>query len=291
MASWLEVVVTFAGTMLVLALVAQSLEDVVKFTFAIKGWTRLKALRGLVRESARTASLGPGDGDAIMQQVVERLHNLAQNGVRGGSLRLDVLEKNQLMELVKSVDATKVPALKAITVAEVAQKRLADVAGEIEKWFDLSLKPVEERYRRRMRLGALGSALIVVLAVNADAFGIIKRARNDPGFRAVVAQQSAALWSADSAVRALEGSGAADSVVARARAKRAALGSAVVASDTVKFLGYTDKWKFDATWLVGVLVTTLLVGLGAPFWHDILEAVFGLKRKVVAATGGGAKGP
>lgn len=283
MASWLEVLLTFAGTMLVLALVAQSLEDVVKFTFAIKGWTRLKALRGLVRESARTASLGAGDGDAIMKQVVDRLHNLAQNGVRGGSLRLDVLEKSQLMELVKSVDPQHVPALKALTAPDVVKQRLADVAGEIDKWFDLSLKPVEERYRRRMRLGALGSALLVVLAVNADAFTIVKRARTDPEFRTVVARQAAALWTADSTVRALEGSGAADSAVAQARARRTTLASAIVQSDTVRFLGYPSTWTFDGSWLLGVLLTTLLVGLGAPFWHDVLEAVFGLKKRVVGA--------
>ncbi len=287
MASWLEVGLTFAGTMLVLSLAAQSLEDVVKFSFAIKGWTRLKALRGLVRESARTASLGAGDGDAIMAQVVDRLHNLAQNGVRGGSLRLDVLEKSHLMELVKSVDPQHVPALKALTPPDVAKQRLADVASEIDKWFDLSLKPVEERYRRRMRLGALGSALLVVLAVNADALGIIRRARTDPRFRAAVAAQAGALWTADSTVRALEAAGAAgaDSGLAAARARRDTLAMAVVRGDTLQLLGYPPKWRFSAPWLFGVLLTTLLVGLGAPFWHDVLEAVFGLKRRVVGGAG------
>ncbi len=67
MASLLETALTFVATMLLLALAAQSLQDVTKFAFAIKAWTRLTAVRRLVQESATAASAGSPE-----QAVAER---------------------------------------------------------------------------------------------------------------------------------------------------------------------------------------------------------------------------
>src|SRR4029434_3598581 len=62
-------------------------------------------------------------------------------------------------------------------------KQLSDRAIE---WFDLSMAPVEERYRRRMRGWGVLTSAIVVLGLNADALTILQQARMDPEFRARV---------------------------------------------------------------------------------------------------------
>ena len=303
MTSLLEVLLTFAATMLVLALAAQSLQDIVKFTFALKGRTKLTAMRRLVRESAIVAGLEEEDGDDIATQVVARLSNLSQRGVRKKNVRLDVLDKPQLMELVRAVDPQQVRALKPLVV-EVGKQRLADVACEVEKWFELALNPVNERYRRRMRLGAIASAAVVVLAVNADAFGVLQRARTDPRFRAAAQRQATAYWTADSAARVLEDSarklgtaaGAGlDSAVRVAAARRQVLALAVVQqTDSSLVLGYPKGFQPDWHWGLGILIATLLVSLGAPFWHDLLESVLGLKNRIrlqaAGTTGGGGSG-
>lgn len=42
-----------------------------------------------------------------------------------------------------------------------------------------------------------------------------------------------------------------------------------------------QRWG-DIRWWIGIIASTLLVSLGAPFWHDLLETVFGLKNRIRA---------
>lgn len=293
MGSLLEIIATLVGTVLVLALAAQALQEMVKHTFAIKGWTRFQAVERLVVESARQAGLGTTDGKNIMEQVAERLRGLSQNGLRPGTVRLDVLDQQQLSQLIRSVDPARVCALKPLG-QEDGRRRLGDVADETVKWFDLSLAPVADRYRRRMQLGALASALVVVLAVNADAIRLAGAVRTDPSVRSRMAAAAQASWTADSALRVLEDSALAlarDSATAAAaaslgpaiqvaRTRRDSLLTATLTGDQSAFLGYPADWQFGWTWLIGIVFSTLLVSLGAPFWHDVLEAVFGLKHRM-----------
>ena len=61
MASLLEVVIAFVAVMLVLALAAQSLQEVIKIMFAVKSQTAVRALRGLVLEAAKASKLDPAE--------------------------------------------------------------------------------------------------------------------------------------------------------------------------------------------------------------------------------------
>ena len=42
-----------------------------------------------------------------------------------------------------------------------------------------------------------------------------------------------------------------------------------------------QRWG-DIMWWIGIVLSTLLVSLGAPFWHDLLESLFGLKNRIQA---------
>ena len=44
--------------------------------------------------------------------------------------------------------------------------------------------------------------------------------------------------------------------------------------------GTAFVWAFLLRLIMAWLPTALLVWLGAPFWHDVLEALFGVKRLV-----------
>jgi hypothetical protein len=296
----LEIILSVVGTMLVLALAAQAIQEAIKHIFAIKGWTRFTAIKRLVIEATRIARLGTTDGEDIVAQIVERLRNLSQNGVRHSAVRLDVLDAKQLGDLIESVDPARVCAL-APAGDDKGRERLKEVAIEARKWFDLALQPVTERYRRRMQLGALASGLVIVLAVNADAFTLVRQARKDPEFRARMVAVAGASWSADSALRVLQDSAvalAADTATApqvgslapriqSARARRDSLLSTALRSDSLTFLGYPKGFRPTWPWGFGIVLSTLLVSLGAPFWHDVLETVFGLKNRVRLGTVGG----
>src|SRR6267378_1719662 len=193
MASLLEVVIAFVAVMLVLALAAQSLQEVIKIMVAVKSQTAVRALRGLVLEAAKASKLLESDGDAIFKTVVERLQGLGQNGVRKTALRLDTLSAEKLASLIETSTPVAGSSLEP-TVGAKSDDRLKDVAKKVIDWFPLAWDPVDDRYRRRMRGYAILSAAIVVIGFNADAFAVLKRAREDPAYRAAVGRHQVVDW-------------------------------------------------------------------------------------------------
>ena len=299
MTSLLEVLITFVSVMLILALIAQSVQEIIKVIFAIKAVTARHALERLVSETATAEGLLCGDGRQIADAIVKRLSNLGQNGVRRSALRLDTLSAPLLSELIRTLEPEAVASLKGLS-ADAAKAKLALLAERATRWFPLAMDPVDDRYRRRMRVLALVSATLVVVGLNADAFDIIEKARHDPAFRARV--QLAALHADSLAQRAraeattiaaAESASRQDTTVAgglaplkpRPRpvqdsARDAFL--AVMTSDSNLFGGTRLPEGHRVQWFIGIFASILLVSLGAPFWHDALEALFGIKNRIQA---------
>ncbi len=300
MASLLEVIITFVGAMMVLALAAQSLQEVVKSSVAIKSGARLTAVKRLIMESTLAAALQKEDGEDIIKRVIERLGNLGQPGVLKRNLRLDVVDADKLKQMIASVEPSAVRGLQGGDTAH-GRAQLAKVADQAAQWFELSVNPVSNRHERRMKLGAILAGAVIVLAVNADAFWIMDHARNDPAFRSAVATRVDSLSADARIVQALDDTLARDttasdslheSLTARrdsAVARRNARALAAVSGGGL-FPGYTG-WTFNWKWLLGILISVLLVGLGAPFWHDLLSSVMGIKQRVQARAKEAEKGP
>ncbi len=294
MVSLLQVVVTFVGVMLVLAMVAQSLQEAVKSTGALKSGLRFKAVRALIIESAIAEGLTDKDAEDIVQALIDRLASLGQPAVRRKkSLRLDVIDANKLEQLVSELPPDKVGSLKTVAEKAERKKKMEAIGGRAKNWFDLSVAPVTDRHARRMKVAALITGGLVVLAVNADAFWIIEHARTDADFRANVATQVDSLNAHEDIVTALQDSIDADStgsdslfnVLSAQRdsvAGRSVAGfQAALAAASGLFPGYRG-WSFKFRWLLGILISTLLVGMGAPFWNDLLGSLMGVKDRVQA---------
>jgi hypothetical protein len=299
MTSLLEVLITFVSAMLILALVAQSVQEVIKVIFAIKAATARRALEGLLAEAAQAEGLLRGDGTQVVDAIVKRLSNLGQNGVRPGALRLDTLNAPLLGELICSLEPEAVASLKGLS-GDMAVKKLEKLAGRAMRWFPLAMDPVDERYRRRMRALSLLSAAIVVVSLKADAFGIIEKARHDPAFRARIQLMALQADSLDQRRRAEAVTiAAADSVAhqdttgagataAKPRPQPVADSAhaaflALLKPDSEPLFGGT--WPLPGhrlSWFIGIAASVLLVSLGAPFWHDALETLFGVKNRIRA---------
>ena len=286
MTSLLEVAVTLVGVMLVLALAAQSVQEVVKASFALKGRTCLQALDRLVTEAARSQNQTKTDAEEIVRAVRRRLSALGQGGVRQSAVRLDAISAAQLGELIQLVSPDDVTSLRALD-REKACERLGKIAERAVKWFPLAMSPVDDRYRRRMRGLAVLSSAIVVLGANANAFDLVQRARRDPEFRARVATITTRLDTlqrrADSMSKAPVDSGR-PSVAPAVRAIRDSAGTlALQALRDDALISGPRGWQLASyTWWAGIILSIALVSLGAPFWHDTLEAMFGLKSRIRA---------
>jgi hypothetical protein len=289
MLSLLETLLTFVGVMLVLALAAQSLQEVVKAMFALKGQAALRGLRGLIYEAVRSTGMNQS-GDDLLKSVVRRLQGLGQNGVRRTALRLDALTASQLSDLILHVDPREVPDLRTSN-PDAGRAALELIAKRATAWFPLAMDPVADRYRRRMRGVALATAAAVVLALNADALTIFRQAQTNDQFRQQVSSVTKQLTGLQAQVRDL-GDRCLTTEAVSSDSACAPLGPALdslnqaaltAAADTAFLAGITGPRRpRDPNWWAGILLSTLLVSLGAPFWHDLLETMFGVKNRVRA---------
>jgi hypothetical protein len=168
------------------------------------------------------------------------------------------------------------------------------IAERATAWFPLAMEPVADRYRRRMRGVALATAAAVVLALNADALTIFRQAQTNDEFRQQVSAATEQLTGLQEEVREFgdrclkaspEGAASSDTACAALAPALDSLNrSAVQVAAHTGFLdGITGPRRpRDPEWWMGILLSTLLVSLGAPFWHDLLETMFGVKNRVRA---------
>ena len=296
-----EILLTFVGAMLILSLVSQSLLEAAKAAFPLESFTRSGSVRRLLRESATANELDAVAGDEIYDAVARRLRGLGQNGVRG--VRLDSINAEDLRDLVKSLKDRRLVCLNGCSDPEA---RLAAIGESVEKWFALAMNPVSERYRRRMRGANVAAATLIVALLNVDAIALMERARSDPEFRQAVLEQVSQADTLFTRARLLEAE--ADSLVgilrlavgdpnvppptsdagARVDSLRSELADITERLDHVAdgtaglFQPGAARDPTSGRWWAGLAVSVLLISLGAPFWHDLLGSLFGVKNRIDA---------
>ena len=292
MMTMLEALLTFIGAILLLSLVSQSLLEAVKTALPIHAMTRMASARALIEEAARSQHLTTADGQAIYRAVAERLRGLGQSGWVG--VRLDRLGPKDLAGLIQSIRPDAVPGLKN---CENGGTRLEEVATQASTWFAIAMDPVAERYSRRMRVANIVAAVVVVFSLNVDAIALLERARTDPEFSSGVMARlqtvdsllvrTEALRSTVNDSLAAEGAGTpmtTESVeAARAQLDTASARLQAVAAGSIGLfdVGAPRRYR-DADWWLGILLSVFLVSLGAPFWHDLLGSLLGLKQRIQA---------
>jgi hypothetical protein len=145
-----------------------------------------------------------------------------------------------------------------------------------------------------MRAVSLAASAAIVLALNADALTIFRQAQEDDEFRQRVSAATEGLTGLQQQVRDVgdsclkaspAGAATADSACAALAPALDSLNRSALraAADTAFLAGVTGSRRpSDPKWWVGIILSTLLVSLGAPFWHDALETMFGVKNRVRA---------
>lgn len=301
MTALLELLVAYIGVILVLALASQSLLEAAKTMFPLEGFTRMGSARMLLEEAARASGLPAAAGRDIYAAVARRLSGLGQKGWVG--VRLDALSREQLVELVGSLGPAQVPTLQDFPDAKAALDQVARRAGS---WYDLAMEPVADRYLRRMRVANIAGAAVVVLFFNVDGLALMQRLRTDAGTRSELVRYAGTLDSLRVAQAGLRErlvqdtagqpptSAAADSIQTGLDSIQAQVGRLVQQATGIFDPGAPRRWTAP-DWQLGILLSILLVSLGAPFWNDLLGTVFGLKKQMegkaeLARTGGRGSG-
>jgi len=163
--------------------------------------------------------------------------------------------------------------------------RLRERVDAIESWYDTVMQGFEERYARHMRTWAFILSLIVAVVLNADLAQIYKRMATDKVSQDLVVAQVQAFQQQQQQQQAAMGKEQTlqemteqlNDELDNALANYPALG--------LEPLDWPDWWADTtagekAKSAIGWLLMAFLLSLGAPFWHDTLESLFGLKNMI-----------
>jgi len=177
--------------------------------------------------------------------------------------------------------------------------------SEVETWYDTVMQSFEERYTRGMKTWAIVISFLVVAYLNANVFVIYKSVATNDALRAQLVQRGEDLTKkkneigqANKEPAAQQSSAAQPTVeeidkeieaVHKQIGDYSSLGFQPMTWQDVKNRLNPTRWtKIDQSWfdrrkedfktLFGWLVMTLLLSVGAPFWQDTLESLFGVKN-------------
>jgi len=186
-----------------------------------------------------------------------------------------------LVEVGKSIQALPDGDLKTSLTALLvgAEGDLTKLREGIERWFNDSMDAVQGWYRRKAQLITLGIALIVTVAANADTLTVADKLSRDAAFRTTVV--AAATKIAEQPPVVIDGK------EVTSTQKIQDLQNVLVSLDypigwrTTENQNDPQRWPPTRTNLpnkvIGLLLTWLLISLGAPFWYDMLNKLVNLR--------------
>lgn len=152
-------------------------------------------------------------------------------------------------------------------------------------------KNLQERYTHYMGQMSLAIALIISVGLNADSLQMMEKIGSDKAVRQTLAQ-SGYLSKLSTEKNADE------SVPSKEEAERLKKDIADVSALMKEYQGLNIGVKWSKTWedfkgvsgwnavfftlqkIFGIMITAILVSMGAPFWHDTLGSLTGLKNRL-----------
>lgn len=168
-------------------------------------------------------------------------------------------------QVAKMPDYSVKPAL--LSMMDAASQNMVETRVAVEKWFDAAMDRVTGVYKRRMQYLTLLVALLVTFIVGADSIAIANSLWHEPALRAAVAGAAQTSQAATGAAVPTSPSQAIQDTVSTLSQLSLPIGWSAFPQDA---WGWVQK-------VVGLLLTTLAVSLGAPFWYDLLKNVANLR--------------
>lgn len=198
-------------------------------------------------------------------------------------------------------------------------KHIRDLKTSIETWYDTVMQSFEERYTRSMRTWTIIISACVVIIMNANIINIYRDISTSQAKRAIFLQ-AAEKYGAAAAASNAGTSGAATAAAQGSAPAPTPSPASAAPDDTVtpeefyregrkimatnisdltaiglkgptwfsNFMPVMSRFRTEPGWVIGLILKTLLgwfimtmlLSVGAPFWQDVLESLFGLKNKL-----------
>ncbi len=217
-------------------------------------------------------AFGSGQGTVALDAAAkDALTNaLTANGVSNPGQVL-----NNIRQFALQLEKTS-PELSSMARQNVAILHAAetDLVGKINNWFDQTMDRTAQRFTASTRAITFVGALIVAFGLQVDTPALVNRLAADDQLRAQFVEQARALNAGQQAAPA-----APPNQQEEARKYREFLATYGI----VKLPSSEGYWAgfHDANFL-GMLMTALLLSLGAPFWYSVLGRLLQLRSLLAA---------
>src|SRR5262249_35922819 len=152
----------------------------------------------------------------------------------------------------------------------ILQEGKSELVAKVNNWFDQTIDRVAMRFTATTRAVTFGASLILAVALQVDAVNLVNRLAADDQLRAAFVQQAASI--ADTGQN-----NPPDQKVERQYMAFLAEKGLISIPDPE---GWRDHWRGVNT--LGVLITSLLLSLGAPFWYNALSQLIQLRSTIAA---------
>ena len=159
----------------------------------------------------------------------------------------------------------------------------SDLVAKVNNWFDQTMDRTSQRFTASTRLITFVGAFVVAFMLQVDTPAIVNRLSADEQLRQQLVQDAATLY-ADREGNQADTVAATTQVSTETETKMAQKHRAMLsAAGLVRLPSSGKAWMegFTLASVLGMLLTSLLLSLGAPFWYSVLGKLLQL-RSVLA---------
>lgn len=147
--------------------------------------------------------------------------------------------------------------------------------GKINGWFDQTIDRVADRFTNSTRIITFFASFAVAMVLQLDTAALVSRLNADPAVRQALVNQ--AVQANGQTLPALQ-----SKTPAELQANLQTYGNLDVMDMPASVSDWTGRWSRDnaVMKLLGIVLTTLLLSLGAPFWYNALKNLIRLRSLI-----------
>lgn len=294
----LEVMIGLLLIYLALSVACSGIKEVIASLFALRSKTLEAAIRNMLQDANGNLaakilehpliSATAQPGKKLPSYISSRNFALALfDAVAPANGTTQPRTIQELRTTVASLPGTKLRKT-LLGFIDSSQGDLEKAQMNIESWFDDTMERVSGWYKRTAQKLIFGVGFLLCLALNADTFQIAKELWSDQALRNAVVAQATERVREGGSLRPAPG-GSANAATAEAgsisdelrqvsegvrSAQPLPLGWSQGASGA---LGSLVGWPSGVLKLLGILVSSFAILMGAPFWFDLLNKVINLR--------------
>ncbi|MBN2472901.1 MAG: hypothetical protein JXN59_19420 [Anaerolineae bacterium] len=307
--SIIEVGIGLVLAFVLLSILASQINNIIKNLLNVRGHYFVAEFERMVTDPKLRAQMlaHPAlqsllQGDMVKQINPDKLAEILVDSLAGSGERLELLERLSNTDLVQQLLVLVEDAGLEAQLEQVLKtaRSLADARLKLQEWFNVGLSRVTELYTRRMHLFSFVVGALLALTLNVDTIYLARTLWNDPVLRVAMAETAVqaaeeidpeAPLSQDLIDSVREAQETIDQFLmlrlpvgwyyqSLVEGPVVQVGALSPLDDTrnlwnLWFANNPDWFRLLVEKIVGLLITTIAVMQGAPFWFDLLHKATG----------------